>query len=127
MYEFDGFDWDYDKRKHIMAKTKEHSAALRAEKETILAREAKEGKLTPVRKAEIDAFFAEEEAIECSLEGAKYAFRGARVGRPRKAETQDVLTIRLPASKIVKLKATGKGWSTRVARYIENGIDAGLL
>lgn len=83
--------------------------------------------LAKLTKEEIEAMEREDEDFEGSLKGAKYVFRGSLVGRPRKEETQDVLTIRLPASKIAKLKATGKGWSTRVAKYIEEGIAAGLL
>jgi uncharacterized protein (DUF4415 family) len=97
------------------------------EKEALLKKEAKAGKLNAKRRAEIDAFFDDEEKIEKSFEGAKYIYRGPVLGRPKKDITREVAAIRIPSDALAKIKALGKGWSTRAGDALANLVRKGLL
>ncbi len=98
---------------------------LKTEKEALLAKESTARTLTGKRKAQIESFFAEEEKIEHSFEGAKYTLHGALRGRPKKDIKREVAAIRIPADALKQIKALGKGWSTRagdaLAELVKNG------
>ncbi|MDR1071159.1 MAG: BrnA antitoxin family protein [Rickettsiales bacterium] len=43
-------------------------------------------------------------------------------GRPRVDDPKEVVSIRLPASVIKSLRATGRGWRTRAGEYLVDGF-----
>jgi len=50
-----------------------------------------------------------------------------RNGRPAVEEKKVVVSIRLPGSYAEKLRAMGKGWQTKVGKYLVHGICQGKI
>jgi uncharacterized protein (DUF4415 family) len=50
-----------------------------------------------------------------------------RNGRPKAIDKKVIVAIRIPNSTLEKLRATGRGWQTRVSEYLETGIANGNL
>lgn len=50
-----------------------------------------------------------------------------KVGRPRQTITKALISLRLDAEVLDKLRATGKGWQTRLNEYIEKGLKQGKI
>jgi len=50
-----------------------------------------------------------------------------KLGRPKSAEVKDFLNIRLDKSVTDHLRASGKGWQTRLNAFIAKGIAQGEL
>ena len=48
-------------------------------------------------------------------------------GRPKVKDPKVSISIRIPLSCAVALRATGKGWQTRTSEFIVDGINAGKL
>ena len=48
-------------------------------------------------------------------------------GRPRKENPKEVINIAFEHSDLIYLRSTGRGWQTRIRKYIEQGIASGLL
>ena len=44
---------------------------------------------------------------------------GKRVGRPRLAHPKVAISLRLPAETLLRWKASGAGWQTRMAQILE--------
>jgi uncharacterized protein (DUF4415 family) len=53
--------------------------------------------------------------------------RAVRPGRPCIKNKRSIVSVRIPESSVVKLKALGRGWSTRAGDALANMIDKGLL
>ena len=48
-------------------------------------------------------------------------------GRPKKEQPKEVVNIAFEQKDLTYLRSTGRGWQTRLRKYIEQGITAGLL
>jgi len=53
--------------------------------------------------------------------------RTVRRGRPPVAEPKEKVTLRMDAAALRALRATGKGWQTRLSDQISKWVSAGLL
>ena len=98
----------------------------------------KKYKMTPAQRKEMLANapeFSIDEIPELAGFVPTKTFRGFaafkehinRSGRPKIDDPKQVVSIRLPASMIKTLRATGKGWQTRLSEYAVAGIRAGVL
>ena len=50
-----------------------------------------------------------------------------RNGRPKAEDPKVSISIRIPLSKAVGLRATGPGWQTRISDFIVKGYDRGEI
>jgi uncharacterized protein (DUF4415 family) len=50
-----------------------------------------------------------------------------RPGHPCVKNKRSVISVRIPKDSVTKLKALGRGWSTRAGDALANMIDKGLL
>ena len=48
-------------------------------------------------------------------------------GRPKKEHPKEVVNIAFEQKDLSYLRSTGRGWQTRLRKYIEQGIATGLL
>ena len=64
---------------------------------------------------------------EGDFDGGRLVHIGPLVGRPRKAIRLDVVALRLPSPLKAKLKASGKGWSSRASNALASLIQEGKL
>ena len=105
-------------------------------KEKIVSMSAKEitakyGKSKSEIKAMLDA------APEFDIEGkpGKYIGRGFtafkeyidKKGKPKTKDPKISVSIRIPSSYVTELRATGRGWQTRLGEYVVNAIKRGDL
>jgi len=51
----------------------------------------------------------------------------AKRGRPRKEVRKEVINIAFEPSDLKHLRASGRGWQTRLREYVERGISSGAL
>jgi uncharacterized protein (DUF4415 family) len=50
-----------------------------------------------------------------------------RKGRPKSDDPRQVVSIRIPASALALLRATGRGWQTRAGDYLTRGVKKGAF
>ena len=100
---------------------------LKKEKKAVLAKEAKAGTLTKEKRARIETFFDDEEKTECSTNFSDNWVRGPVMGRPKKKIKREVVAIRVPSDALKKIKAFGRGWSTRAGDALADLAQNGLL
>ena len=48
-------------------------------------------------------------------------------GRPKKEHPKEVINVAFEQKDLEYLRSTGRGWQTRLRKYVEKGIAAGLL
>ena len=84
-------------------------------------------KLIKISEADLEIMDAEDKAIDEEFKGAKYLWRGPVVGRPKKGIKREVAAIRIPADALKKIKALGRGWSTRAGDALAELAHKGLL
>jgi uncharacterized protein (DUF4415 family) len=77
--------------------------------------------------AQIEAAGAEDAMYDFDIAEAEWVADGPALGRPKKAVTKEVINIAFEPDTLRHLRATGRGWQTRVREYVEQGILAGAL
>ena len=70
---------------------------------------------------------AEDKRYESAFKNSKVLIKGAVMGRPQKEIKREVVAIRVPSDALVKIKALGKGWSTRAGDALAKMVSEGLL
>ena len=89
----------------------------------------KEHKLTPAMIKKIESRAKEPDLTDPDapeITGDQIA-RAIRRGRPLKQETTKPVSIRINERILAKLRASGKGWQTRLSAKISQLVKKGLL
>jgi len=68
-----------------------------------------------------------EEYSEGDFDGGRLVHVGPLIGRPKKDIHLEVVALRLPSPLKAKLKASGKGWSSRASKALADIIQKGKL
>jgi uncharacterized protein (DUF4415 family) len=60
------------------------------------------------------------------FEGDKLIRKG-RVGRPLSLVKREMLSLRVEPDVLAKLRASGRGWQTRLSRFLKDAVRKGVL
>jgi uncharacterized protein (DUF4415 family) len=97
---------------------------LRAGKGRITMAKAKAAVARMSRK-QLEALGKEDK--EYDFDGGEIVHRGAIMGRPKKEIKREVAAVRIPSDALAKIKALGRGWSTRAGDALAKLVNKGLL